>query len=79
MCSSGCATEEIVLLAEKSGRDVVKILQRRLKDQGCTILLVTYDNRTLDIADRIIYMEDGRLMPRPEEQLNTVASSDIAA
>ena len=29
------------------------------KEQGCTILLVTHDNRILDIGDRIIYMEDG--------------------
>ena len=31
------------------------------KEQGCTILMVTHDNRILDIADRIIEMEDGRL------------------
>ncbi|MGB3138492.1 MAG: hypothetical protein WBB18_16915 [Nodosilinea sp.] len=34
--------------------------------QGCTILLVTHDNRILDIADRIVYMEDGRLSKQPE-------------
>jgi putative ABC transport system ATP-binding protein len=27
---------------------------------------VTHDNRILDIADRIVYMEDGRLMDEPE-------------
>lgn len=31
------------------------------KKQGAAILLVTHDNRILDIADRIINMEDGRL------------------
>ncbi len=31
------------------------------KESGCTILLVTHDNRILDIADRIVHMEDGRL------------------
>jgi putative ABC transport system ATP-binding protein len=31
------------------------------KQQGGTILLVTHDKRILDIADRIIYMEDGQL------------------
>jgi putative ABC transport system ATP-binding protein len=31
------------------------------KEQGCTILLVTHDNRIFDIADRIVNMEDGRL------------------
>ena len=31
------------------------------KEQGCTIVLVTHDNRILDVADRIVHMEDGRL------------------
>jgi len=29
-------------------------------------LLVTHDNRILDIADRIIHMEDGRLVEEAE-------------
>jgi putative ABC transport system ATP-binding protein len=37
-------------------------MQRMAKEQGCTILLVTHDNRILDIADRIIEVEDGRLL-----------------
>ena len=36
-------------------------MQKLALEQGCTILLVTHDNRILDIANRIIYMEDGRL------------------
>jgi putative ABC transport system ATP-binding protein len=36
-------------------------MQRLAKEQGCTILLVTHDHRILDIADRILEMEDGRL------------------
>ena len=41
-------------------------MQQLAKEQGCTILLVTHDNRILDIANRIIYMEDGRLVRQPE-------------
>lgn len=52
-------------LDKKSGRDVVEIMQKLAKEQGCTILLVTHDNRILDIADRIVYMEDGRLAENP--------------
>lgn len=55
------ADEPTAALDSKSGRDVVEIMQRLAKEQGCTILLVTHDNRILDIADRIIHMEDGRL------------------
>lgn len=59
------ADEPTAALDKKSGRDVVEIMQQLAREQGCTILLVTHDNRILDIADRIIYMEDGRLAPLP--------------
>ncbi|TBR56974.1 ABC transporter [Westiellopsis prolifica IICB1] len=55
------ADEPTAALDKKSGRDVVELMQKLAKEQGCTILLVTHDNRILDIADRIIYMEDGIL------------------
>ena len=45
----------------KTGRDVVNLMQRLAKEQSRTIVLVTHDNRILDIADRIVHMEDGRL------------------
>jgi ABC-type sugar transport system ATPase subunit len=59
------ADEPTAALDKKSGRDVVEIMQQLAKQQGCTILLVTHDNRILDIADRIVYMEDGRLANNP--------------
>lgn len=55
------ADEPTAALDKKSGRDVVELMQKLAKEQHCTILLVTHDNRILDIADRIVYMEDGRL------------------
>ncbi|MFG6100228.1 ATP-binding cassette domain-containing protein [Leptolyngbyaceae cyanobacterium CCMR0082] len=55
------ADEPTAALDSKSGRDVVDIMQRLAKQQGGTILLVTHDTRILDIADRIVHMEDGRL------------------
>jgi putative ABC transport system ATP-binding protein len=56
------ADEPTAALDKKSGRDVVELMQHLAKEQGSTILLVTHDNRILDIADRIVYMEDGRLV-----------------
>lgn len=55
------ADEPTAALDKKSGRDIVEIMQRLAKEQNSTILLVTHDNRILDIADRLVYMEDGRL------------------
>jgi putative ABC transport system ATP-binding protein len=55
------ADEPTAALDKKSGREVVELLQNLAKAQGCTILLVTHDNRILDVADRIITLEDGHL------------------
>ncbi len=55
------ADEPTAALDKQSGRDVVQIMQSLAKEQGTSILLVTHDNRILDIADRIIEMEDGIL------------------
>ncbi|WP_013334470.1 DevA family ABC transporter ATP-binding protein [Gloeothece verrucosa] len=56
------ADEPTASLDSKSGRAVVEILQSLVKEKGSTVLMVTHDNRILDIADRIIYMEDGCLV-----------------
>lgn len=39
-------------------------MEKLAKEQGCTILLVTHDNRILDLADKIVYMEDGCLVDK---------------
>ena len=60
------ADEPTAALDKKSGREVVELMQTLAKQKGCTILLITHDNRILDIADRIVYMEDGKLVPNIE-------------
>ncbi len=56
------ADEPTAALDKQSGRQVVNLMHDLAKQQGCPILLVTHDNRILDIADRIVQMEDGRIM-----------------
>jgi putative ABC transport system ATP-binding protein len=56
------ADEPTAALDSKTGRDVVTLMQTLAKEQGCAILLVTHDNRILDINDRILQMEDGCLV-----------------
>lgn len=55
------ADEPTASLDSKTGREIVDLMQVLAKEKGCTILLVTHDNRILDIADRILQMEDGQL------------------
>jgi putative ABC transport system ATP-binding protein len=56
------ADEPTAALDKQTGRDVVDLMYRLTREQGCALLMVTHDNRILDIADRIIHMEDGRLL-----------------
>jgi putative ABC transport system ATP-binding protein len=55
------ADEPTAALDEKSGRDVVTLFQQLAREENCTIVMVTHDNRILDVADRIISMVDGRI------------------
>jgi putative ABC transport system ATP-binding protein len=55
------ADEPTASLDKQSGRDVIDLMQRLARERGTTILLVTHDNRILDVADRIVHLEDGRL------------------
>jgi putative ABC transport system ATP-binding protein len=53
------ADEPTASLDKQSGQEAVSILKTLARDSGTTILLVTHDYRILDIADRIVELEDG--------------------
>ncbi len=56
------ADEPTAALDSQTGREIVNLMQGMAREKQCTILMVTHDNRILDIADRIVHMEDGRLI-----------------
>jgi putative ABC transport system ATP-binding protein len=55
------ADEPTAALDKQSGREVVELLQHLARAIPCAILLVTHDNRILDVADRILMLEDGEI------------------
>lgn len=55
------ADEPTAALDERSGREVVTLFQELARQRQTTILMVTHDNRILDVADRIVNMVDGRI------------------
>jgi putative ABC transport system ATP-binding protein len=55
------ADEPTASLDRKSGREVVELMQVLVHRQNCAILMVTHDHRILDIADRILSLEEGRV------------------
>jgi putative ABC transport system ATP-binding protein len=56
------ADEPTAALDKATGRQVVELLQQLSRSKSIPILMVTHDSRILDIADRIIRIEDGRLV-----------------
>jgi putative ABC transport system ATP-binding protein len=61
------ADEPTAALDGASGREVVNLLQGLAREQRRPVLMVTHDVRVLDIADRVIRMQDGRLSTSEEE------------
>ncbi len=55
------ADEPTAALDKVTGRQVVEQLQKLSRSKSIPILMVTHDNRILDMADRIVRIEDGRL------------------
>jgi putative ABC transport system ATP-binding protein len=55
------ADEPTAALDKQTGREVVELLRRLAREQNCAVLMVTHDPRILDVADRLVQMEDGRL------------------
>jgi putative ABC transport system ATP-binding protein len=53
------ADEPTASLDKKSGRDVVELIQDIAREEGAAVVLVTHDNRILDVADRVLHLEDG--------------------
>ncbi len=56
------ADEPTAALDSRTGREVVELLRRLAREQSCAVLMVTHDPRIDDVADRLLQMEDGRLM-----------------
>lgn len=55
------ADEPTAALDEHSGRTVVELFQRLARELQTTIVIVTHDNRILDVADRILTLVDGSI------------------
>lgn len=55
------ADEPTAALDEHSGRTVVELFQKLARELQTTIVIVTHDNRILDVADRILTLVDGSI------------------
>jgi putative ABC transport system ATP-binding protein len=56
------ADEPTAAFGRDSGSEAVQLFRSLADEQGSAIVMVTHDNKILDLADRIINLEDGRLV-----------------
>ncbi len=54
------ADEPTANLDSKSGHEVMRLLRRLVKDQNRSAVIVSHDQRIKDIADRVLWLEDGQ-------------------
>ena len=54
------ADEPTANLDSKIGHEIMRLLRRIAKEQGRSVVIVSHDQRIRDIADRILWLEDGR-------------------
>jgi putative ABC transport system ATP-binding protein len=60
------ADEPTAALDSHSGLAVIGLLRDLAHERGRAVVLVTHDSRILQFADRIVSIEDGRIVPRSE-------------
>jgi putative ABC transport system ATP-binding protein len=54
-------------LDSRTGREILKIF-KKLHANGSTIILITHDREVASVADRIVYLRDGKLTNHASEQ-----------
>lgn len=55
------ADEPTASLDSKRGREVVEMLAAEVRDRGKSGIMVTHDERVLDLCDRVLTIKDGQL------------------
>jgi len=62
------ADEPTAALDSHSGRNVMEMMRALASEHGRGVVVVTHDSRVLEFGDRIVHMEDGRIVQAAEEE-----------
>jgi putative ABC transport system ATP-binding protein len=62
------ADEPTAALDSHRGRQVMELFAKVAHERGAAVIVVTHDQRSLDVFDRIVEMEDGELKTEPKEK-----------
>jgi putative ABC transport system ATP-binding protein len=53
------ADEPTANLDSGHGREIARLLRRLAEEDGCSIVIVSHDERLREVADRVLWLEDG--------------------
>jgi putative ABC transport system ATP-binding protein len=71
------ADEPTAALDSTSGRAVIELLQKLARVHGRAVVMVTHDPRVLSFGDRIIHLEDGRIVKEETNLPGTMGNSSF--
>jgi putative ABC transport system ATP-binding protein len=52
-------------LDSKTGQAVMRLIEAAVRERGKSVLCATHDPRVRDVADRVVWIEDGHLQTQP--------------
>lgn len=55
------ADEPTANLDSRNGQEIMRVLRAVAKDKGRSVVIVSHDQRIREIADRVVWLEDGQL------------------
>lgn len=73
------ADEPTASLDAKNGQQIMQLLRRLTTDEGKAAIVVTHDQRIFPFADRVLWLENGRVVDREEDLVPVPAGSDTPA
>jgi putative ABC transport system ATP-binding protein len=68
------ADEPTANLDSSHGREIARLLRRLAHEQGCSIIIVSHDERLREIADRTLWLADGQL-----QDLDAMATDPVCS
>ena len=70
------ADEPTAALDSVRGRQVMELFRTVAREYGATVMVATHDHRSLDIFDRILEMEDGKLLSQKQANKDSPIGQD---
>jgi len=71
------ADEPTANLDSKIGHEIARLLRRAATEQGRSVVIVSHDTRLKDIADRVLWLEDGEFRAMSEMATDPVCGMAV--